>query len=142
MSDKQLPIEQIAKLAEDVRLIKDFAENHNFDTSLLTAKLSPKDNSSKKYDNCMIVMVSFICLVLATIAVIKLWSPPLSTSQNSFAFIVGLVFIIVSSMAAHIRFQDKTVTGIVVVGLLMALFIGAGIFTPQEAVDKVGQIAQ
>ena len=40
----QLPIEQITKLAEDVRLIKDFAENHNFDTSLLSENITPPPN--------------------------------------------------------------------------------------------------
>ena len=39
MSDNKLPIEQITKLANDVRLIQNFTENHNFDNSLLEAKL-------------------------------------------------------------------------------------------------------
>ena len=32
---KELPIHQITKLADDIRLIQNFAENYNFDNSLL-----------------------------------------------------------------------------------------------------------
>ena len=142
MTEKKVPIEQITKLADDVRLIKDFAENHNFDTSLLTANVIPGKSTDRKFDLALISMVSFIFLVLCAVAVIKLWEPPLSTSASSFIFVLGLVFTIIASMAAHIRFQDKVVTSIVVVGLLMVLFIGAGIFTPEEAVDKVGELAK
>lgn len=142
MTGKKLPIEQISKLAEDVRLITDFAENHNFDTSLLTANLTASKNTNKNFDLPLISMVSFIFLVLCTIAVIKLWEPPLSTPASGFMFIIGLAFSIIASIAAHVRFQDKVVTSIVVFGLLMVLFIGAGIFTPEEAVDKVGELAK
>ena len=138
----RIPIEQISKLADDVRLIKDFSENHNFDTRLLTANVTPATNSIKTYDLPLISMISFILLVLGAIAVIKLWDPSLSTSVNGFIFIIGLACSIIASIAAHIRFKDKIVTSIVVVGLLMVLFIGAGIFTPEEAVDKVGNFAK
>ena len=87
-------------------------------------------------------MLSFIVLVICAVAVIKLWKPALSPSVSSFIFIIGLAFSMVSSIAAHIRFQDKIVTTIVVIGLLMILFIGAGIFTPEEAIDKVGEFAK
>ena len=141
MTDNKLQLEQITKLADDVRLIKDFAENHNFDTSLLTA-ISPAKNTGAKIDLPLIAMISFIFLVFCAVAVIKLWNPPLTTPANGFMFIVGLAFSIIASVAAHIRFQDRTVTTIVVIGLLMVLFIGAGIFTPKEAVDKVGEFAK
>jgi predicted membrane channel-forming protein YqfA (hemolysin III family) len=142
MTVNKLPIAQISKLADDVRLIKDFAENHNFDASLLTANVTPPTNIYSKFDLPLISMVSFILLVLCAIAVIKLWEPPLSPSVSGFMFIIGLAFSIIASIAAHIRFQDKIVTSIVVIGLLMVLFIGAGIFTPEEAVDKVGNFAK
>ena len=139
MTANKVPIEQITKLAEDVRLIKDFAENHNFDNSLLTVNVSP---ANAKFDLPLIIMISFISLVLCTVAVINFWTPPLSTTASSFIFVVGLVFATIASMAAHMRFQDKIVTTIVIVGLLLVLFIGAGIFTPKEAVDKVGEFAK
>jgi quinol-cytochrome oxidoreductase complex cytochrome b subunit len=150
MTVNKLPVEQISKLADDVRLIKDFAENHNFDTSLLTANVTPPTNISTKFDLPLISMFFFILLVLCAIALIKFWEPSDNTSVNTsvnksvsdFIFIIGLVFSIIASIAAHIRFQDKIVTSIVVIGLLMVLFIGAGIFSPEEAVDKVGNFAK
>jgi hypothetical protein len=146
MTVNKLPVEQISKLADDVRLIKDFAENHNFDTSLLTANVTPPTNISTKFDLPLISMFFFILLVLCAIALIKFWEPSDNTSVNKsvsdFIFIIGLVFSIIASIAAHIRFQDKIVTSIVVIGLLMVLFIGAGIFSPEEAVDKVGNFAK
>lgn len=48
MSGKPLPIEQIAKLAADIREIKDFAENHGFDTSLVQATVSPGLPNARK----------------------------------------------------------------------------------------------
>jgi len=141
MADNKIPIDQIARLADDVRLIKDFAENHNFDSSLLTANVSPSSESESKADSALYSMIGSIVLLLVSIAVIKFWSPPLSSVAISFIFIVGLVFATLASVAAHRKFQDNIVTGIVVIGVFMVLFIGTGIFTPEQAVDKVGELA-
>jgi len=138
MSANQIPIEAIAKLADDVRLIKDFAENHNFNSGLLSASIAPK----RKYDTPLLAMIGCMLIVVALVAVVKFWNPPLSTSANNFIFLIGLIFATIASMTAHMRFQDKVVTSIVAVGLLMVLFIGAGIVTPQEALNKVGELAK
>jgi len=138
MSANQIPIEAIAKLADDVRLIKDFAENHNFNGGLLSASIAPK----RKYDTPLLAMIGCMLIVVALVAVVKFWNPPLSTSANNFIFLIGLIFATIASMTAHMRFQDKVVTSIVAVGLLMVLFIGAGIVTPQEALNKVGELAK
>lgn len=74
MSENRLPIEQIAKLADDVRLIKDFAENHNFDNSFLNVSVVPAV-SSKNHDTPCIVMIVSMLLVLVSTAVILFWSP-------------------------------------------------------------------
>jgi len=137
----KVPIAQIVKIADDVRLINDFAENHNFDSGLLSADVTPSKEGNPKKDLALYSMVVFIILLLAAIAFIKFWSPPLSSVVISFIFIVGLVFATLASVAAHMKFQDKIVTGIFMVGVLMALFVGAGIFTPEQAVDKVGELA-
>jgi len=138
MSANQIPIEEIAKLADDVRLIKDFAENHNFNGDLLSASIAPK----RKYDMPLLAMIGSMLLVVVLVAVVKFWNPPLSTAANSFIFLIGLIFATIASMTAHMRFQDKFITIIVAVGLLMVLFIGAGIITPKEALDKVGELAK
>lgn len=141
MSGNKVPIDQIAKLADDVRLIKDFAENHNFDNSLLTASIVPA-KYSKNHDTPLIVMIASMLLVLASAAVILFWSPPLSKAMNNFVFLIGLLFTISATMSAHLKFKDNVITGAVAIGLIMLLFIGAGIFTPKEALDKAGEFAK
>ena len=142
MTSNKLPIEQIAKLANDVRLIKDFAENHNFDTSLLSAQVTPAPNAEKKADLPLIIMIASMVLLICMVAVLKFWTPPLGNAASSFIFLVGLLFTIIASMSAHMRFNNSVVTAIVGIGLLMVLLIGAGVFTPKEAVDKVGEFAK
>jgi|TARA_B110000908_G_C10212653_1_gene431070 hypothetical protein len=140
MSDNKLPIEQITKLANDVRLIQNFTENHNFDNSLLEANISPPA-SSKKYDKPLIVMIASMLLVLSSAAVILLWEPPLTSSMSSLVFLVGLLFAISATMSAHLKFKDNVITGAVAIGLLMLLSIGAGIFTAEEALSRAGELA-
>lgn len=141
MSENKVPIDQIAKLADDVRLIKDFAENHNFDNSFLTASVVPA-KYSKSHDIPLIVMIVSMLLVLASAAVILFWNPPLSKAMNNFVFLIGFLFTIFATMSAHLKFKDNVITGAVVIGLIMLLFIGGGIFTPKEALDKAGELAK
>jgi hypothetical protein len=139
----KLPIDQIAKIADDVRLIQNFAENHNFDSSFLTAEIVPsetKRNAKKSIDYPLYSMGFCMFLVLVCIAVIKFYTPPLSTEMNSFVFLIGLLFTIIATMSAQMRFKENTITIIVAVGLLMLLFIGAGIFTPEQALDRASSI--
>jgi hypothetical protein len=139
----KLPIDQIAKIADDVRLIQNFAENHNFDSSFLTAEVVPSEtarNARKPIDYPFYSMVISMFMVLASIAVIKFYTPPLSTAMDSFVFLVGLLFTTIATMSAHMRFKENTVTIIVSIGLIMLLFIGAGIFTPEQALDRASGI--
>lgn len=137
-----VPVNEIKALAEDVRLIQNFSENHNFDASLLRAEVSPYKQSPSKIDFPLISMVACILLVVLSIALISFWQPPFSPKLSGFVFVVGLVFATLAAMSTHMKFKDKMVTGIAIIGLLMALFIGAGIFTPEQAVDKVGAFAK
>jgi hypothetical protein len=137
-----VPVDQIKALAEDVRLIKDFAENHNFDASLLNAKVSPSKNSTTDKDWPLVSMIACIIFVLLSVAAIKFWQPPFSQSVSSFVFVVGLIFATLAAMSAHMKFKDNIVTIIAIIGLLMVLFIGAGIFTPEQAFDKVGEFSK
>ena len=135
----KLPIDQISKIADDVRLIQNFAENHNFDSSFLTAKVvSPETKNFIDYPLCS--MVFSMLFLLVSIAFIKFYTPPLSTAMNSFVFLIGLLFTTIATMSAHMRFKENTVTIIVAIGLLMLLFIGAGIFTPEQALDRASGI--
>lgn len=141
MSENKVPIDQIAKLADDVRLIKDFAENHNFDNSFLTASVVPS-KSSKSHDMPLIVMIVSMLSVLACAGFILFWNPPLSKAMNNFIILIGLLFTTSATMSAHLKFKENVITGAVAIGLIMLLFIGAGIFTPKEALDKAGELAK
>ena len=105
-----VPVDQIKALAEDVRLIQDFAENHNFDASLLKAKVSPPKKSISQKDWPLVSMIVCIMLMLLSIAAIKFWHPPFSQAVSSFVFVVGLIFATLAAMSAHMKFKDKMVT--------------------------------
>ena len=141
MTDNKIPIDQITKLAEDVRLIKDFTENHNFDHSLLSAEFVVPNKSERSIDMPLIVMIFSMLLVLATAAVILFFNANLSSEMNSLIFLIGLLFMIFAIMSAHLKFKNHVITSLVAIGLFMLLFIGAGIFTPKEALNKAGELA-
>jgi len=62
--------------------------------------------------------------------------------MNNFIILVGLLFTTSATMSAHLKFKENVITGAVAIGLIMLLFIGAGIFTPKEALDKAGELAK
>lgn len=136
---KEIPVDQISKLADDIRVIQDFAENHNFDGNLLKARITPSTGESKKrIDWPLISMIVSIVVVLAVLAVLKFYE--MSQSASAYMFVVGLLFSTVAVMCTHLRFRDTTITIISAIGLFLILFIGAGIFTPKEAFDNIKDI--
>lgn len=138
----KLPIEQIAKIADDIRLIQDFAENHNFDSGLLNANVIPKRGSnSKKWDWSLICMFAFLGFVVLVLALLK-FSSNLSEGASSFLFLLGVLFGTLATMCTHMRFQDRSITIIVAIGVFLVLFIGAGIFTPKEAIENIKDIGK
>ncbi|MGY2463225.1 hypothetical protein [Vreelandella sulfidaeris] len=136
---RDIPVDQIAKLAEDIRVIKDFAENHNFDGNLLKAQITPSPKNSKiKFDWPLISMVISIIAVFVILAFMKFYEP--SQGASAYLFVVGLLFSTIAVMCTHLRFKDTTITIISAFGLFLILFIGAGIFTPKEAFDNIKDI--
>lgn len=138
----KLPLEHIAKIADDIRLIQDFAENHNFDSDLLNANVIPKKGSkSGKWDWSLICMFVFLGLVVLVLAILK-FSSSLSEGASSFLFLLGVLFGTLSTMCTHMRFQDRSITIIVAIGVFLVLFIGAGIYTPKEAIENIKGIGK
>lgn len=141
MSNKQLPIEQISKLAEDVRLIKDFAENHNFDTSLFQARVTPVGKgSTQKSWSISVLTGSFIFLVI--ILAVLTFSDSLSRKVTNFLFLIGMLSVTLATAAIHRKYKETTVTTVVAVGLVLVLLVGAGIFTPEEAANRLEQFSK
>jgi len=138
---KNLPIDQISKLADDIRTINNFTENHNFDASLLTVAVTPKKVNSSAFDWPIIGMFFFIFLIVGVLAIIK-FNESLSIASSNFLLLVGLIFAVLSSVCSHLKFKDRMITGLTLVGLVVVLLIGAGIFTPKEAVDQIKDFAK
>ena len=139
MSGKQLPIEQITKLADDIRVIKDFAENHNFDASLFKAKITPTSVTSKSRDLPLITLFISITFLFGTLGILT-FAGPFSQKANGFIFLIGMLFVISSVVSAHKKFKETIVTTIFAIGLIFVLLVGAGIFTPREAADRLQQL--
>ena len=138
----KLPLEQIEKIAGDIRLIQNFAENHNFDSDLLNANVIPKKGfKSQKWDWSLISMFVFLGLVVLVLALLK-FSSNLSEGASSFLFLLGVLFGTLATMCTHMRFQDRSITIIVAIGIFLILFIGAGIFTPKEAIENIKDIGK
>jgi hypothetical protein len=136
VAQNKLPIEKIKQLADDIRTIENFAENHNFDKELLDVKVSISGGSSKIFDLPLVCMVVSVCFVVAVIAVL-IFMTSLTQTTHNFIFLIGILFIAVATMATHVKFKEKVITSIVAVALSVVLVIGAGIFTPKEAIEKI-----
>jgi hypothetical protein len=141
MSQKPIPIREIKELAEDIRLIKDFAENHNFDATLINATVEAKSSKLESWDWSMIFGAFFTILVVGTIASLNFWAglPP---TASKFIFTLGLLFAGLASVCIHKRFENITMTTISGLVLVVVLLIGGGVITPREAVSEVQKIRQ
>ena len=141
MTQKMIPIGEIKSLADDIRLIKDFSENHNFDASLINASIGPKSDNPKPWDWPLICASVFTVLVVSTIAVLTFWDG-LSITAEKFIFVLGLLFAGLASLCVHKRFDNTTMTIISALVLWIFLLVGAGIFTPKEAVSELQKLHQ
>ncbi|WP_407715436.1 hypothetical protein ACJJWD_07010 [Comamonas testosteroni] len=139
MSAPHIGIDEIKRLADDVRLIQNFAENHNFTQGLIKAAVVPAVAPSKKWDWPLIAVCFFVASLLGSIALLA-FCETLSSAMQKFIFTLGLFFAVFGSIAIHKKFSDRIITGIAGVGLVVILLIGAGILTPKEAVDKIDNL--
>lgn len=139
MSQKSIPIVEIQKLAADIRVINDFAENHNFDTSLISATVEPTGQGNGAKDWSFIGAAVFAFLLFVLLAALN-FSEVVSSATLRFCFVVGLLCAVLATLCMHKRFDNKTMTIIAGIGLLAILLIGTGVLTPREAVDEIRKI--
>ena len=137
-----MSLEQIAKAAEDVRTIQKFQDesiNHGFQSDLISAVVTPSVKT-KKTD------WPLLCMSLFIIVVILLISPrffiELTPKIDNLFMVLSLVAGTLVVLSAHIKFNDKFVTFIVSVGMLVVLSIGFEVLTPKEALEEVKEIAK
>lgn len=138
MTQKPIPITEIAKIADDIRLIKDFSENNNFDASLINATIQPRVDK-KPWDWPLICASLFSLFLIFIIALMKFWKE-LSEAGVSFLFILGLLFGGVATISLHKRFEDLTITITSGIVLSLILLIGSGVLTPKEVIDEAKQL--
>lgn len=135
MSQQKLSIDDIKTLAAEVRLIKDFSENHNFNSGLINASVSPAVKAKNDTDWPLITAFgSAVALIIAL--VVYNFSVELNQKTVTVFFVVCLLLGGISTMAVHKRFENLTLTLIAGGVLLSAMLIGCGVFTPQEAVSE------
>ena len=139
MIGKSVPIEEIKQLANDVRTIRDFAENYNFDASLIDAQVEPKRTSIHSWDWPLILTAIFVVALVVAVGVLSFWEN-LPSSWTKFLFTLGLLAAVLSSICLHKKFENNTITIIAGLGLVFVLLIGAGIFTPKEAVVELQKL--
>ena len=141
MTQKPIPIGEIKRLADDIRLIKDFAENHNFDATLINASIEAKTGRAKSWDWPLICASAFTALVVGTIAGLNFWDA-LSPTASKFIFALGLLFAGLAAVCVHKRLENSRMTIIAGSVLVIVLLVGGGIFTPKEAVSELQKLRQ
>jgi hypothetical protein len=139
MRRKRLPIEEIAKIAADIRKIEDFAENHGFDTSLVQATVNPGLVNSSSLDWPIISLIGF-GILLGLLLSIPIFFEQITQKVANFIFVIGLLFVIGASVSAHKKFENNLITAVIGIGMLVALLVGGGVLTPREAADRLQEI--
>lgn len=138
----KLSLDQISKVAEDVRTIQRFQDetlNNGFNPNLISASIVP-GNSPKLFDWPLITFLLSLFLVFGVVVFQQILDTQ-GTTYN--LMLLGSLFIsTLCVMSAHLKFGQLTVSIIVAVGLIVVLAIGFGILTPKEAFDGAKEIAK
>ena len=134
-NDNQVPIEQIAKIADDVRTIENFAANNNFDSSLIASRIIPGSNSRSAGWLVLAIVIS-VTILVAIICAFLFW-PELPEAVNRFLFLIGILDVGLISACVHGKFRESTITWIVAIATSVVLLVAAGIFTPREAIEII-----
>ena len=138
----RLSLDQISKVAEDVRTIERFQDealNNGFNPKLINASIVP-GNSPKLFDWSLIIFLLSLFLVFAVVVCQQMLG-----AQGTLYNLMLLGSLLISTlcvMSAHLKFGQLTVSIIVATGLIVLLAIGFGILTPKEAIDGAKEIAK
>ncbi|EPZ7321233.1 hypothetical protein ACXR5E_003905 [Vibrio mimicus] len=136
-SSKKLNVDDIRKLAEDIREIKNFTENHNFDSSLLSVNVTPA--SSAPVNNTNFDKSVWVCGLSVIAALACVFSNVYFGFEGKYATLLllsALLLTAIASIATHLRFQNTVATGILAIFLIAIILIGFDIYTPKEVVNE------
>ncbi|APX05955.1 hypothetical protein BWP24_07200 [Vibrio campbellii] len=133
----KMNVDEIRKLANDIREINNFTENHNFDSSLLSVNVTPASNSSKgdsSFDKSVWVCGFSVIAVLACVFSNVYFG--FEAKHTTLLFLTSLLLTGIASIATHLRFQNGVATGILACFLVAIILIGFDIYTPKEVVNE------
>jgi hypothetical protein len=133
-------IEGIHKLADSIRIIEGFTENHGFDGSLLNVKVSSGKATPIEIKKLDLQLTGFFISALLAIAAAGCnvyfdITPKIST----LLLLLGIISAGFAVMAAHLKFKNVGATTIITCFLLAVLVIGFEIYTPREVADKAAE---
>ncbi len=130
-------IEDIHKLADSIRVIEGFTENHGFDGSLFNVKVSSgKPTTPEVNDRDFPLIGFFIATLLALSAVGCNVYFEVSSKTSTLLLLAGIISSGFAVMAAHLKFKNNGATTIITCFLLAVIVIGFEIYTPREVADK------
>lgn len=131
--NKPLSHDEIKRLADDIRLIQNYTQSEGFDKNLLNATISSTPSGKINLDTPIVCAGIFIALLISCLIAIALIET-LPPKIFNLIFVLGLVFIVLSTMSIHKKFSNHVMTWLCGIGLSAVLLVGAGIYTPKEAV--------
>ncbi|MFM5508197.1 hypothetical protein ACET6U_04355 [Aeromonas rivipollensis] len=134
-NNPKTPVEQIQKLADDVRLIQEFSANCGFGENLLLVNIAPDKKQKSKWSWPLFTMICGVILMIAMLGALKFVT--LEKATTDFMFLLGVLFGTMVVVSTHIKFNNTAVTIIMTIGMFMLLFVGTGILTPKEAMDNI-----
>lgn len=139
LSKDKLPVDKIKQIADDIRVINGFVENHGFNGNLFQVDVSPQ-GTLKKIDWPLVGLAvsAIVCLIIVLIKVFGGFDGAASVGL----LLIGFAAATVTSMCAHLRFNNNVVTFIVAVGAIGIIAVGFGVITPREAIEKAEQFAK
>ncbi|MDP5138544.1 hypothetical protein ORJ04_21590 [Rheinheimera baltica] len=139
---EKLSLDQISKVAEDVRTIERFQDealNNGFNSNLFSASIVP-GNSPKLFDWPLIAFLLSLFSLFGLVVLQQIFA--MQGTAYNLMLLGSLLISTLCVMSAHLKFRQLTVSIIVAVGLIVVLAIGFGILTPKEAIDGAKEIVK
>jgi hypothetical protein len=133
-------IEDIHKLADSIRVIEGFTENHGFDGSLFDVNITsgkPTPAEIKERDFKLIGV--FISILVAAIAVGCNVYFDVTSKVSMLLLLSGIISAGFAVMLTHLKYKNNGATVIIACFLLIVLVIGFDIYTPREVADKAAE---
>lgn len=81
------------------------------------------------------VVVPSACVICAL--ALPTWFTRLSTAAARFTFLIGCAAALWLAVTVHLRFKNRTATGIVVLGCLLLMLVAFGAATPLQLLEEV-----